>query len=110
MIGAFRHVVTVQHPGPIAPDSDGSYTVNWADAVPATWYCSIQPATSRSLEQVASGTVIAQASHVVNGAYRGDITTKSRLKFGMRILNVVGVATVDERNIQTALVCSEVTQ
>lgn len=103
------HYVLVQNPsGAAAPDSDGVYVQAYVDGSPASWKVSIEPATARDLERITAGTVIAQASHVVDGAYRSDVTTGSRLVFNGRILNVLGVANPEERNLETVAVCSEV--
>lgn len=106
-IGTYRNIVTIQNPTRTA-DGDGSYTETWTDAAPPVWYVSLQPATARDLEQLAAGTVISQASHIVRGRYRSDITTQSRIVLDARTMNVVAVANVDERNVETMLVCSEV--
>lgn len=106
--GAYRHVVQVEGPGPAVPDGDGGYTEGFGPLTPATWHCAISQATPKDLENIGSGTVIAQATHIVKGRYHAGITTKARLMFHGRILNVVAVVNVDERNIELHLACAEV--
>ena len=107
-IGARIHRVTVQNPGTAAANADGAYTQTYTDAAPADWQVAIRPATARELERLVAGTVLAQASHVVTGPYRADVTTQTRLLFGSRTLNVIGVSNPDERNRETIAICTEV--
>lgn len=107
-IGKRHHVVVVQNPGAAASDGDGGYTQTFSDATPRTWHVAIEPATARTLERIAAATVIAQASHIVTGMHHAEVTTKTRLVFGARTFNVLGVANPEERNIETVAVCAEV--
>jgi head-tail adaptor len=107
-IGTHRHKVLVQNPtGAPVPDGDGGYTQGFLNAVPATWYCSIVPATSRDLERVAVGTIIATASHVLIGRYHPSITVNTRLVFEGRVFQVTGVSNPEERRIETIAICVE---
>jgi SPP1 family predicted phage head-tail adaptor len=108
MIGQYRHRVTLGNPGDPVPDGDGGYTETFAPLDPAEWDCSIQAASTRDLESIGAGTVLAQATHLVKGRYHAGITTESQLTFNGRTLNVVYVTNRDERNIETILVCAEV--
>ena len=107
-LGQYRHQVIVQAPGPAIPDPEGGFTQVWADLVPATWFCSIDPATARDLERVQGGTTISTNTYIVKGAYRADLTTGARLIFHSRRLNVTGVSNPEERNIESVLVAVEV--
>ena len=104
----YRHVVTPQKPGPAVPDGDGGSTSSWIDLAPATWHCSIEPASARDLERVAAGTVLSTASYIVKGRYRSDITTQARLLHHGRQFSVTGVSDPEERHVQLVLVCVEV--
>src|SRR5262245_29762340 len=106
--GERRHLVTLQGPtGPAAPDGEGNWTPSTGALSPPTWWCSITPASTRDLERVSAGTTITSASHLVEGAYRGDITTQTQIVFNGRILHVNGVVNPEERNIRTICVCQE---
>ena len=107
-VGQYRHLVTLENPGNPVPDGDGGYTEAWTPLDPASWDCAIQAATARALENLAAGTVIAQASHIVTGRYHPGITIETRLTFNGRRMNVIYVANRDERGIDTVLLCSEV--
>ena len=75
---------------------------------PATWWCSIKPATQRDLERVTAGTALTVASHIVEGDYHPQITTSTQILFKGRTLYVNGVVNPEERNITTIALCSEV--
>jgi head-tail adaptor len=107
-IGTHRHLVAVQNPsGNPVSDGDGGYTQPYAAATPATWRCSIEPATARDLERVAAGTIISTASHIVKGRYHPSITVATRLVFAGRVLAVTGVSDPEERHLETICICVE---
>jgi head-tail adaptor len=119
VIGALRHVVIPEEPGPTVPDNEGGFTQTWAALIPATWHCSIVPATVRDLERAASGTVITTASHVITGRYHPQISTKTRLTkgkrnaqgqltSGSREFQVTGIQNIEEKNEVLVLLCEEV--
>jgi head-tail adaptor len=109
-IGDYRNYVLLDGPGdpPTVPDGFGGYTENWTPLDPPDWYCAIEPASARSLEDLGAGTVLSQASHIVKGRYHAGITTATRIHHDGRILNVVYVTNRDERRIESDLVCAEV--
>ena len=107
-IGTHRHLVTVQGPGAPLSDGDGGFTTPWADLVPGTWYCSLEPATARTLERVAAGTVLSTATHIATGRYHSGITVATRIVFDGRVFSVTGVANPEERKIRT--ICTVVEQ
>jgi head-tail adaptor len=107
-IGAYRHIVIVQNPGPAVPDGDGGYTEGWADGDPAEWPVSIAPASQSDLEAAASGTVLSTATHIVRGRYHRSVTTATRLMFEGRTLNVINVRNLDERDRTLEVVAAEV--
>jgi SPP1 family predicted phage head-tail adaptor len=105
-IGSYRHRVVFQNPGTPVPDGDGGFTQAWTDL--ADWYVSIRPATTRDLERIAAGTVIATATHIISGRYLDGVTTKTRMTFAGRTFEVTGVANPEERNITMDLIAVEV--
>jgi head-tail adaptor len=106
--GAYRHLVTVQAPGPAVPDGDGGFTETWPNATPPTWFVSIGTARVAGEAPAAGATTIATASHLIRGRYRADVTTKTRLVLGARVFNVIDVRDLDERRRVLELVCAEV--
>jgi head-tail adaptor len=107
-IGTYRHVATVENPGPHEPDGLGGYTPTWIAATPATLKVSITPATAKDLETVTAGTVTATATHLVRGRWHPGITPASRLRARGRTLNVLAVGNPDERDRTVVLICAEV--
>ncbi len=103
-----RHLVRWQGPGPAVPDGDGGFTTTWADLQPASSYVQIAAATAKDLERVAAGTVLSTATHIVTGAFHPGVTTQTRMLFGERVFNVVGVSDLDERHIEMVVTCVEV--
>lgn len=87
---------------------DGEPTSTWTDADPPSWQVAIEPASARALERITAGTVLSQATYIVVGPYRTDITTQSRLIYNGRILNVIGLANPEESNRELIAVCAEV--
>lgn len=107
-IGALRHLVTLENPGPAVPDADGGFTQTWTALTPPKVWAEIRPATARELERTVTGTVMATASHIVRMRYHPQVTTQTHLLFNGRTLNVTGVANQEERNIELVLTCVEV--
>lgn len=88
-------------------DGDGQFTTPWSFLTPSTWYCSIEPATARDLERVASGTVISTASHVLKGRYHPTITVSTRLVYRGVVYQVTGVSDPELRQIETIVLAVE---
>jgi head-tail adaptor len=106
--GEYRHLVTFQSPGAPTPDGDGGWLTTWTDLTPATWHVSIEPATARDLERVASGTVLSTATHIVKGRNHPGVTLATRMLFSGRTFSITGVARPQERGITMELVAVEV--
>jgi head-tail adaptor len=106
--GLYRHRVTVQAPGAPAPDGDGGYTETWVDSVPPTWAVSIAPAPLGARDTPTAGTVLPLATHQVRGRYHAGVTTQARLLFGDRVLHVITVRNLEERQRTLDVLCSEV--
>jgi len=85
-IGAYRHLVTLRHPGQAID--------------PPTWYCSIASAAV----QVVDG----QAAFFVRGRYHGGLTLDTQIEFEGRVFQVQAIADQDERHREVSLVCVEV--
>ncbi len=106
--GELRHSITLENPSTPVADSDGGFTQTWTALVPSPVPASIAPATARDLERVTSGTVLSTASHIVTMRYHPSLTTQTRITFGARRFNVVGVMNPEERNIWTVATAVEV--
>jgi head-tail adaptor len=108
MRGMKRHLVTLQNPGVDVPDGRGGVTNVPEYLTPPTMYAAIRPATARDLERSVANTVQSTASHIVELDYHPQVTTATRVLFGSRVLQVVGVQNPDERNVDMVLACEEV--
>jgi head-tail adaptor len=96
--GDYRHRVAVQNKSDV-PDGGGGYVEAWTDSDPP-WHVSITPYPQKHLEFVEGATVVAEATHEVRGRWRDDLTSRSRIVFQNRIMNVVAVVNPTERPIE----------
>jgi len=99
--------IVFQNPGPPVPDGDGGFSQSWIDLPPAA-YAQVSKATQQSLERITSGAILSTASYVVTAPYRVGVTTKSRIIFDGRVLNVLDVTDEDERHVELKISCAEV--
>lgn len=106
--GARRHLVRLEYLGAPVADSDGGFTSTPVDLSPAYAFASIEPATARTLERIAAGTVVSNASHIVSMRYHSGVTTKTQIVYGTRTFQVTGVINPEERNVTTVALCTEV--
>jgi head-tail adaptor len=97
-LGTYRHRVRFQNPAR-TPDGDGGYTESWADCTPAEWKVSITPATATSLERVAAGTVISEATHVVEGKRHPQVTTQTRMLYAGQTFAITGMVPTEKRSM-----------
>jgi head-tail adaptor len=114
-IGRTDQLVTFETPTSV-PDSEGGYLDTWAPLDPATWYVSIRSASVRDLERLTAGTVLAQASHILEGWYHPGVTIATRVRWTdyapdgtshVRTLHVAGVDNPDRRDEHMRLFCEE---
>jgi len=99
--------IVFQNPGPAVPDNDGGFAQSWVDLPPPA-YAEVAKATQRSLERITSGAILSTASYIVTVPYRSGVTTKSRILFDGRVLNVLDVTDEDERHVELKISCAEV--
>jgi hypothetical protein len=89
------------------PDGEGGYTTPIAVLVPAAWHCSIARASARELERIAAGTVVASATHILEGYHHPGITRETVIGFEGRTFHVNDVIDPLERHIHTIAICQE---
>lgn len=100
--------VTFRNPsGNPIPDGEGGFTQAYVDVPPAA-YAHVEPASARSLERIAAGTVITTATHVVTVPYRAGISTQTQVLVDGRVLNITSIQDPDERHVDLKLICEEV--
>lgn len=103
--GLRRHEVVIQSLAPVA-DGDGGFTE--APTTIATVRASIETASQRQLERVTSGTVIAEATHLVTTPYVSGVTTQCRVLFGARTFQVLAVTDPLEAHYTLQMTCMEI--
>lgn len=106
-VGVRFHLVTFQNPGAAVPDNDGGFTTPWQNLSPPTMYVRIRTATPNDLERIAAGTLTTTVSHIIEMPYHAQVTTATRVIYGTRSFNVVGVANPEERNVSLVLMVVE---
>lgn len=67
----------------------------------------MQPATVRDLEQLTSNAIASQATVVMTGPWRPDITTETIITYRGKTYRVNGIQSPDELLVETVLFCTE---
>jgi SPP1 family predicted phage head-tail adaptor len=101
--GKLKHKVELQTLTETA-DDQGGFTESWATA--SKPWVSIEPLDSR--EEFFAGQVRAGVTHRVKMRYTTDATTKSRILFGSRVLDIKSLKNTDEGDRELVLLCAEV--
>lgn len=100
--GALRHRIIIQEETETA-DGQGGFTLTWSDKLEA--WAAIWPFTAKEiLDAMKLGLKV---SHKIRMRYRSGITAKNRIKFGIRIFNIVSLINFEERNIKLDFVALE---
>lgn len=105
-VGDFRHEVEIE--APTRTTSGGTWSESWAAVSPSPVFALVMPVNDRVMERIAGNAVLSASTHVVEMRYHDGVTTKCRLVFKGRYLNVRGVQNVDEADDVTRLFCEEV--
>lgn len=98
-------LVTLQSAGTPTADVDGAPVIVYSTL--ATAYAAIEPAATSSLERLAAGTVISQATHTVTIPYLANVLTTSRVLLGARRFDVQSIVNPREANRELVLVVTE---
>jgi head-tail adaptor len=114
-LGEQRNLVMVENPGTPVSDGGGGYTLAYAKANPEQWWAAIAKASAHASERVFAATVLAHATHILNGRYHPAITTKTRLTWTDRSGNahaseVLDVDDVEGRGNELLVLVSEIAQ
>jgi head-tail adaptor len=113
VIGELRQAAQLSTPGVATPDGDGGFTQTYTPLDPAEWRCAIEVASVRASERHFSGTVIAQATHILTGRFHPGITTQTRIVWVDRAgathtANVLDVDDSEGAGVETVALVSEV--
>lgn len=97
-----RHYVIIQE-NTSTTDGDGGFTDSWKDV--STVAAAIYPIFAKQVFQYRSINI--QASHIIK--MRGEITINegNRIKFGIRIFQILFIENVQERGIEKLITCKE---
>ena len=101
--GDYRHRLTIQTPAQGAADAFGETTLTWADY--ATVWGQIETDMPSEREQGAK--TRQQQGMTVRTHYVSGVTSKMRVKFGSRYLEIQGVENPSQMNRELVLTCSE---
>jgi SPP1 family predicted phage head-tail adaptor len=102
MIGNLRHRIELQTQS-VARTSFAGKTTTYATI--ATVWASIEPL--RGKEVILAQQNQSEQTHRVTIRYRAGVNTSMRFKFGSRIMRIISVANVEERNKWLELQCVE---
>ena len=100
--GNLRHRVAIQSVTDTA-SAFGDVSQSWSTV--ATVWASVTPLTAR--EALEADQVKTKISHKVTMRYRSDVSTKNRLSYDSRTLNITSVLNVDEKNKTLVVLCVE---
>lgn len=100
--GTIRHRVDIQAHGETRAEN-GEVIATWTSI--ATVWASVEPLSGRELWQAQQ--VQSEATIRVRLRYFSGVTTKHRLKFGERLLDIKAVINPAERNAELECLCTE---
>ncbi len=106
--GELRHVVTIEEHTAPEQDASGGLTETWGTLsggadVPAN----VQPIAGARREQQTAQRLAAGVDHIVEMRWFAGVIPKQRLKFGIRLLDILEVVNVGERDKEMILACKE---
>lgn len=87
---------------------------DWGDSpqsttVEATVHAEVSPITFRDQERLAARRQVAEdITHRVVIRHRDSLTSKHKIRFGTRVLEIAGIANVGERDVMDEILCREV--
>jgi SPP1 family predicted phage head-tail adaptor len=101
-IGKLRHWITIEQVVE-TQDFDGSVIETWSTF--AAVQASIEPISGR--EYFAAQSTQADVTHRISLRYLEGVIPKMRVKYGLRIFDILSVINVNERNRELQLMCRE---
>jgi head-tail adaptor len=112
VLAKYRHVVSLEAPGPPELDEAGGYVETWAPLVPPVWHCAIERVSAADVEKIAAGVIATTAPVILRGRYHADLIAKgqlARVRFHDRVFEVASVHDRDERQIELEVFAREIT-
>ena len=111
-IGALRQTASLAV-GTAVPDGNGGYTVAYAPLNPETWRCAIARVSVRMAERHFDATIIAKATHVLNGRFHAQLDTNCRVTWTDRagtvhVAQVLDIDDTEGAGVETVIAVSEI--
>ena len=101
--GQLRHVIYIQESTGVG-DGSGGKNLTWKDKFKTR--AAIWPL--RSKEQLDAGKLESEMTNQIRIRYRSGITSKNRIRFGLRFFNIKGAPiNWEERNIYLDMIVTE---
>lgn len=109
--GSLRDSVTIQN-WLETQSEDGETVRTWPDedAYRQDVWAKVEPISHRSMERLAGSQLQQEVTHFVTLRYVSGLTTKHRIGFGDRVLEIIAVVNIEERNRVHELWCKEVVE
>lgn len=101
--GQLRHQITLQQLGTTDDGGGGVDTESWTDF--ATVYARVAPLAGRELVQAQQ--VNDELTHAITMRYYPGVSSKMRVKYGVRIFLIESIVDEDERHRGLLLMCTE---
>jgi SPP1 family predicted phage head-tail adaptor len=103
--GSLKHTISIQEITE-GRSGAGAVTETWANVVGLeTLRASIWPI--KGIEKLESLKLEHEISHRVRIRYRSGVTSKMRIKFGARYLDIISPINLDEKNKVLEMICME---
>lgn len=103
--GSLKHRVTISAPTQVQSSADGSIGETWTTL--DTVWASIEPISTRE-QANRQQAALPEATHSVRIRYLSGITSRCKVVYGSRTLDIVGPPmNVKEANAEMVLVCKE---
>lgn len=102
--GRLRERVAIQS-ATVTQNSSGEEIPVWA--TDATVWASVLPGAVSERFSASAGQRASEITHTVRIRYRDDITPKKRLRWGTRILEILGQMDPDGRTTDLLIMCKE---
>lgn len=109
--GSLRHPVVLQTwletQGP-----DGETIRSWPadDGYRQNVWARVEPMSKQSLERLAGSQLQQEITHFVTLRYDSSLTTKHRIGFGSRVLEIIALVNIEEKNRVHEAWCKEIVE
>lgn len=101
--GEYRHIITFQTKSGEKNSYGENTASNWTDVL--TTRAGIYPVSGK--EFFAAETVNSEVTHKINIRYLKGVSPDMRIKFGVRIFNIISIINFQEKNVEFQLLCKE---